>query len=288
MRKGGCLFASLLLITAAALLWSFSGVGTQLYTEPVSIYRADRALEGVREITPDPYSGALLLVNAQHPLPEDFYPNNLTDIYGNLSNRPFALARADISLRADVLDALVKMLGTAEREGKKNYLLLSGFRDYAKQTSLFEAAEPQGDYLDTQPPGASEHQTGLAADFCKQSVDMRGFLDTSEGAWVLNHAASYGFVLRFEQGKSEFTGVIYEPWHFRYVGTPHAQIMVYKGYCLEEYIRWLRLEGCVRVVADGREYEIKSVSSDTVSVAEGAVVSGDNCGGFIVTTPISG
>lgn len=287
MRKSGCLVISLLFIAAAALLWGFSDGGGQPYAEPTSIIRAAEPVAGSREITPDPYSGTLLLVNAKHPLPDDYYPENLLTIYGNVNDRPFALARADIAIRTDALDALVKMLDAAGREGKKNYLLLSGFRDYAKQASLFEGAEPQGDYLDTQPPGASEHQTGLAVDLCKQSVDMRGFLDTSEGAWVINHAASYGFVLRFEEGKSELTGVIYEPWHFRYVGTPHAQIMVNEGYCLEEYIEWLREEGCVRVSAEDGEYEIKAVKSETVSVAEGAVVSGDNCGGFIVTTKIS-
>ncbi len=244
-------------------------------------------LEGTLSVTPDPQEGSLILVNGQYPLPEDYYPLSVMTIYGNLPDRPFSLARVDIALQTEALDALVRLCNEANAQGMQNYLLLSGFRDYAKQASLFDAAEPQGDYLDTQPPGHSEHQTGLAVDMSKQSVGMHEFLDTPEGRWILNYCAQYGFVQRFADGKQELTGIIEESWHFRYVGCPHAQIMTALNLCLEEYIDMLREKKCVRTIVNNETFEIRATDEKTFLVRENAVVSGDNRGGFIITTPLS-
>ncbi|MCL2494068.1 MAG: M15 family metallopeptidase [Oscillospiraceae bacterium] len=89
-----------------------------------------------------------------------------------------------------------------------------------------------------QPPGCSEHETGLAIDLTRKGVWRTdpGFHGTPEFNWLMNHAHDYGFILRYPQGKETVTGVAYEPWHWRYVGVGPATEMKQSGKCLEEYL----------------------------------------------------
>lgn len=87
-------------------------------------------------------------------------------------------------------------------------------------------------------PGYSEHNTGLAVDLggsgnFKLEMD---FEDTAAFDWLIEHCADYGFILRFPEGKEDITGVIYEPWHYRYVGKEAATAIMEQGLCLEEYL----------------------------------------------------
>ncbi len=66
------------------------------------------------------------------------------------------------------------------------------------------------------------------------------FFKTKEYAWLVKNAANYGFILRYAKDKIDKTGVIYEPWHFRYVGKEHAPEIMASGLCLEEYISQLK------------------------------------------------
>ncbi len=87
-------------------------------------------------------------------------------------------------------------------------------------------------------PGQSEHNTGLALDFeCSEFPDLEeGFKDTYAYEWLTAHCAEYGFILRFPKDKEDITGVIYEPWHYRYVGVEAATEIMARGLCLEEYL----------------------------------------------------
>ena len=87
-------------------------------------------------------------------------------------------------------------------------------------------------------PGCSEHNTGLAVDVeCADFADLdEGFRDTFAYEWLMEHCAEYGFILRFPQDKEDITGVIYEPWHYRYVGVEAATEIMSRGLCLEEYL----------------------------------------------------
>ncbi len=87
-------------------------------------------------------------------------------------------------------------------------------------------------------PGQSEHNTGLAADL-GGSDDYsleQSFENTAAFKWLYEHCADYGFILRFPKGKEAITGVIYEPWHYRYVGKEAAREIMDSGICLEEYL----------------------------------------------------
>mgnify|MGYP001045035753 CR=1 FL=1 len=93
-------------------------------------------------------------------------------------------------------------------------------------------------------PGTSEHATGLAVDIISGQYtgldDKQG--DTAEQEWLMAHCQEYGFILRFPKDKSNVTGIVYEPWHYRYVGKEAAKKITEQGITLEEYLqadRWI-------------------------------------------------
>ena len=139
-------------------------------------------------------------------------------------------------------------------------------------------------------PGHSEHHTGLVVDVGTMNGE---FMDSSgDYAWITENCQDYGWVVRYETGKEERTGIWDEPWHFRYVGIPHATEMVRRDYCLEEYIDYLK-----QFPQDGEHLMIDCVSGQyEVWYTEGCevylpdsklyTVSGNNVDGVIVTCRI--
>ncbi len=93
------------------------------------------------------------------------------------------------------------------------------------------------------PPGASEHNCGLAADInCPEYYALEeGFAETAAFAWLDEHAVEYGYILRYPQADEDITGIIYEPWHWRYVGVQNAAIIKESGLCLEAFLEELAL-----------------------------------------------
>ena len=98
------------------------------------------------------------------------------------------------------------------------------------------------------PPGKSEHQTGLAADICtSEMVNQYGslpeqFAQTEAYTWLYEHCDEYGFILRYPEDKEDVTGITFEPWHYRYVGKEYAKEIMDKQICLEEYVEQLASE----------------------------------------------
>ena len=90
----------------------------------------------------------------------------------------------------------------------------------------------------TARPNTSEHQTGLALDIVTPSYTKRdkGFANTDAFFWLYANAQDYGFILRYKQDKQEITKVIYEPWHWRFVGAQAARAIKQSGECYEEYM----------------------------------------------------
>ncbi len=88
-------------------------------------------------------------------------------------------------------------------------------------------------------PGTSEHQLGLAVDIVdlsNQNLD-KSQEDTAVQKWLMENSWKYGFILRYPNDKSDITGIIYEPWHYRYVGMDAAKEINELGICLEEYLQ---------------------------------------------------
>lgn len=179
----------------------------------------------------------LILVNKTHPVPED-YDVPLTTLSG--------------TMKCDerVLEPLTEMLSAAEKDGV-SLIVCSPYRDYTLQEKLFNrkinAYMSRGySYMDAYKmtcsnvtvPGASEHQIGMAFDFVTathKTLDY-DFGNTEAGKWLKAHSKEYGFILRYPADKTDITGIMFEPWHFRYVGVEAATYIMDNDLTLEEFI----------------------------------------------------
>lgn len=186
--------------------------------------------------TPDD-SWAMTLVNRDNPVPADDSIPELVELRNNQS----------IDRRA--YPALQRMMDDCRAAGL-DPLICSSYRTEEFQTELFEnktaqyLAEGYGreeaETLASQwvaRPGTSEHQLGLAVDIVDngyQNLD-EAQEQTAVQQWLLAHCAEYGFILRYPTDKADLTGVQYEPWHYRYVGSA-AETIMDRGLCLEEYL----------------------------------------------------
>ena len=185
----------------------------------------------------------LRLVNGKKPLPSGFTVE---------TEKIEATYARDVGMLYDAraVSYLNAMCAAAERDGI-NLLVISSFRTNERQTVLFNnqvtkqrAIHPELSEEEIKKlagtisayPGTSEHEVGLAVDF--NSVE-ESFENTPEFQWLKTNAQSYGFILRYAKEKQDITGVIYEPWHYRYVGEKHAKKINELGYCLEEYVDYL-------------------------------------------------
>ncbi|MBR3739866.1 MAG: M15 family metallopeptidase [Clostridia bacterium] len=167
------------------------------------------------------------LVNAANPLQSDAEPQDLVNLYEQ--KRHFLLARSDIFLTRETFEAANRMFKQAEDEDMNGFILTSGYRSREKQAELY--AEQQDGTA--QPPGCSEHETGLAFDVTARSGG--DFEATPQFQWLSEHCWDYGFILRYPKGKEQITGIAYEPWHYRYVGEEAAKLIRDRGWTLEEY-----------------------------------------------------
>ena len=139
--------------------------------------------------------------------------------------------------------SLQNFISAARAEGL-SVCLSSAYRDYYSQQYLYNRKVEQlgGDKAAAArivlPAGTSEHQLGLCADITDQYYDVKteALEDTALFQWMQEHCAEYGFVVRYPKDKQDITGVMYEPWHFRYVGEEAAQYMVDHNLCLEEFL----------------------------------------------------
>lgn len=156
--------------------------------------------------------------------------NGVTYIDGYLiANKTYSLpASYGCGLTAETLSAFDQMAAAAKENGLNIYII-SGFRSYSTQKSLFNRyvkryGTARADVISARA-GHSEHQSGLAFDL--NSV-KGAFAGTPEAVWLENNCYLYGFILRYPKGKTDETGYIYEPWHFRYVGNELAE-KLYNG-----------------------------------------------------------
>lgn len=138
-------------------------------------------------------------------------------------------------------DAMKDFVAAARAQGLSVYLS-SGYRSYDEQNYLYQRKVSQ--YGEEQakkivaPPGTSEHQTGLACDITDKYYEFKdsSLENTALYQWMSQHCQEYGFIVRYPKDKEDVTGIIYEPWHFRYVGKDAAEYIMDKGLCLEEFV----------------------------------------------------
>lgn len=175
----------------------------------------------------------LMLVNPAHAMPDD-YSSGLTNINEKyLTNNDKWRNRIDTR----VYDSLVKMMDDCkEAVGSKHApLICSAFRTRDMQQELYDSTANKDD---TAVPGHSEHECGLAVDIVDKTYQTLddAQADTKAQKWLMSHCQDYGFILRYPKGKQDITGIIWEPWHYRYVGKKNAKEIMSKGLTLEEYL----------------------------------------------------
>ena len=176
-----------------------------------------------------------LLVNKSHPLTSSYVPPCLAE-----AHIPFDTSAHDEKtlMEKTAAKAAARLFHQAASD---NITLMgvSGYRSYKRQESLYRNALARSSSA-VAPPGTSEHQTGLALDISCASLNFEleeAFAYTKEGKWLKTNAPLYGFILRYPKEKEHITGVIYEPWHYRYVGKEAAKEIWEQGICLEEYLQ---------------------------------------------------
>jgi len=192
----------------------------------------------VATVPVDPY---LIYVSRDFALPANFIP---------ILQVCVATYPEQIEMEATAATQYKVMYDAALAEGAE-IVPYSGYRSISHQKEIFDyqistfvgKGYPQDEAvnlatLSILPPGCSEHNSGLAMDITRPGVwDTREDFDTTkEFAWLQAHAHEYGFIFRYPKDKRNITNVMYEPWHWRYVGIGPATAMKASGQCLEEYL----------------------------------------------------
>ena len=185
----------------------------------------------------------LMVVSAASPLPEGYLPE-LGTVVG------------DYQLDARCAQKCWDMMQDCRAAGQGEPMICSAYRTQEYQEMLYEDKVSRVLWSETfdydealvlagqvvAVPGTSEHQTGLAADIMDEAYPYLNEWQENTAAqqWLMAHSAEYGFILRYPAGTSEITGIIYEPWHYRYVGEKFAREITGRGITLEEYVAWRR------------------------------------------------
>lgn len=230
------------------------------------------------------FQGPLVLVNRAHPL----HKKERSALTSVDPHHPDILLE---SRARQLLSACIQKAG-----GQREIVPVSGWRSQQEQQRIWDDSMAEHGETFTRQyvalPGCSEHQTGLAIDLGKAA----GYIDFIRPSFPYDGvcgrfrrlAARYGFIERYQRGKEEVTGISAEPWHFRYVGAPHAQLMEEHGLCLEEYVPFLEVSPRLCRLGNGRTARVSRLPCPSAVLeleppAGCWQLSGDNCGGFILT-----
>ena len=232
IRTGRLLFAFALLSFA---MFSFFTIISTI--EPKDSAEAKAAENNAASEIPDEDSWKLIIINDQNHLSRDFKVNLIK----------FENIRVDYR----ITEPLQKMIEAAKEDGV-NIDACSGYRSVTEQDTLYNTrylayvAEGYSNgaseilssqYLQT--GGSSEHHTGLAVDLLTDGIKEmnESFANTPAYTWLKENAAKYGFIERYPKDKSQVTGILWEPWHYRYVGENNASVIASQNLCLEEYLQ---------------------------------------------------
>lgn len=198
----------------------------------------DIAKENAEKLASNDDDWALVLINSERPLDTSYTPQ-LTKLDD------------EHSIDSRIADDTKQMFQDAEAAGLNLYIV-SAYRDYETQKEVFDETMQNKIYQGTSPfdaytetsqsvavPGTSEHATGLAMDITSgeyEELDDQQ-ANTDEAKWLIANCANYGYILRYPSDKSDITKIVYEPWHFRYVGKTAAKEITDQGITLEEYLQ---------------------------------------------------
>lgn len=286
-RQKRLVFLCVALFLLSALIFTlrqvFFSVEEALDEPPVSYGIDSNIPHSLKAISTLEDTFHLELVNFEHPLRRS--PN-----YQQFSTAfPYVHAQyAYLLLYTPALDQIKCWFARAYAENIASFFIASGYRDPDTQETLYLNAD---DATLVNPPGHSEHQTGLAADIAVPGLLFSEMANTTEALWLAETAWEYGFILRYTENTQRITGIVHEPWHFRFVGLPHAYYIWQNNLVLEQYLSRLRNNGVTHIQFLGHNYEVwyqtpidgKIYTPDTLPFT----LSSDNMGGFIITIRIT-
>ena len=177
----------------------------------------------------------LTLANRESLLDASYAPEDLVNVTAKHVSGHFQLRKA-------ANDALIAMFDAAKADGYTLYVK-SAYRSYQTQYTMYNNRLKKNNGKDdgwVSYPGASDHQTGLGADILNYAWTQKDgmnaeFANTKEAQWMAAHCHEYGFVIRYQADKVSITGINFEPWHLRYVGTECAAYMHENNLSLEEF-----------------------------------------------------
>lgn len=231
--------------------------------------------------------GNLLLVNANFAL----HKEDKSDLVSAIQSYPEILIKKKVS---EVLQQVFQKIGCEE-----HIVPVSGYRSVEEQTQIYETSLRENGEDFTQKfvalPYHSEHQTGLAIDLGLKKEEIDFICPEFPYEGICNEfreaAIDYGFIERYPKGKEHITGIAHEPWHFRYVGCPHSQIMREKDMTLEEYLLFMKQfsqeKPYVWSDEDEKMAEIFYVGTEIMDITMPDnctyQISGNNMDGFVVT-----
>lgn len=236
------------------------------------------------------HTGNLVLVNAQTPVPYQADKDNLM---------PVNETEQTVLLNCHVVTQLSGLM--EQLDGWRQISAVSGWRSMQEQQDIYyQSLQENGLEFTNQYvalPGHSEHQTGLAVDLALKQDNIDFICPDFPYMGICQDfrekAILAGFIERYPHSKENVTGIAHEPWHFRYVGTPHAEIMEEHGLVLEEYIDFLRqyrygenhYSYCRKQGAISVSF-LEAESSDTQFEIDDNItysVSGNNMDGYVIT-----
>lgn len=200
------------------------------------------------QVQEDGFLDPLCLINWDHPYLEEETPKGLVPVEEAFSQEVVMLSKNGMLIDYRAAHAAQEMFAQAQRDGIHTLILSSAYRSQEYQDGLFQkkldadpnyGANPFKEPVSVMPWNRSEHVTGMALDITVwDHLDLQeDFAQTEEYQWLIQNCWQYGFILRYPEDKEQITGVVYEPWHFRYVGKEVALEMQQSGMCLEEYLR---------------------------------------------------
>lgn len=211
---------------------------------------------------------SMMLVNTEYKIPDDFIPD--------ISEYKTSGVEMSNCMKYDYEQL---SLSVTDHTGDALYVS-SHFRTSQKQQALYKE-----DPKTAAQPGTSEHQTGLALDVYVGNYSGFGFIQSEAGQYVNSNAWKYGFIIRYPSFGTKETGIKYEPWHIRYVGYPHAEIIYNNHMTLEEYI--LSMQKNIWYTYGDYMISRQSLTErDTVKIPSEyseLILSPDNTGSYIIT-----
>lgn len=235
--------------------------------------------------------GNLILVNNAH---QYTFPETDTDpvtLYDHIKTEYYSVSDYVIKLDTEVIDQLNSMMEAFYNEsGSSDITVIGGFRTLEEQNDKYNngISQYQGGYTDYHT--ARSFDMGI---FPKDGSSSGFYSPTGIYAWIDEHAADYGFIVRFPEGKDSVTGEAPRSQTYRYVGVPHAHYIKENGLCLEEYIDAVKeynSSNPLKINVDSKLYNVYYVPASSTGDTEVPVpsnktytVSGNNADGFIVT-----